>query len=237
MRRGPRGGTLQVGVVMKLLMVGGLIGCLAAGVWAQPRRTYGSRSGFGNVVFPGTGNAPRLGHPLSIVDPTFAGRLSATISGFPPYTGAPVGARRTRWAAPLWPAYYPLFIGGYYPPALDPTPNVVIYQPPQPAAPVVINQYFGSEAAPKPAEESTVRTYEAPVRTPAEPAEASLSFLIATKDRSVFSAAAYWVEGDELHYVTPRGKHEHLPLAKVDRELSEKLNENHKVQFRLPPAK
>ena len=53
----------------------------------------------------------------------------------------------------------------------------------------------------------------------------------------MFSAAAYWVEGETFHYVTPRGKHEQLPLSQVDRELSEKLNENHQVQFRLPPAK
>ncbi len=222
---------------MRLLVVGGLIGCLAAGAWAQPGRTYGSRSGFGNVVFPGTGNAPRLGHPFSITDPTFARRLGATISGFPPYTGAPVGAHRMRFSTPIWPAFYPMFVGGYYPPAPEPAPNVVVYQPAQPAPPVVINQYFSSEVAPKPAEESNVRVYDAPVRAPAEPPEAPLSFLIATKDRSVFSAAAYWVEGDALHYVTPRGKHENIPLANVDRELSEKLNENHQVQFRLPPAK
>jgi hypothetical protein len=130
-----------------------------------------------------------------------------------------------------------MFAGGYYQPVAEPVPNVVVYSPPPQAPPVVINQYFSSEAAPRPAEESNVRVYDAPARTPAEPPEASLSFLIATKDRSVFSAAAYWVEGDALHYVTPRGKHESIPLASVDRELSEKLNENHQVQFRLPPAK
>lgn len=218
---------------MRLLVVGGLIGCLAAGAWAQHRRTYGSRSGFGNVVFPGTGNAPRLGRPFSISDWSFAGRLSATISGFPPYTGAPAGVRR--WGRPVagWPWIYPVFVGGYY----QPGPSVVVMPAPQTAPPVVINQYFSSEPAARPAEEANVRVYEAPVRTPAEPAGASLSFLIATKDRSVFSAAAYWVEGDTLHYVTPRGKSESIPLANVDRELSEKLNENHQVQFRLPPAK
>jgi len=236
----PHGGNLQVGVVMRLLVVGGLVGCLAAGALAQHRRTYGSPSGFGNILFPGTGTAPRLGHPFSITDPTFAGRLSATISGFPPYTGAPVGPYRGRRYAATWPLMYPLFVGGYYWP--DPAPAPAIYPPAQAPPQVVINQYFTGEpprpAEGKSAEESKLRIYEAPVRTPAaEPAEPAVSFLIATTDRSVFSASAYWVEGDTLHYVTPRGKHEQIPLAKVDRQLSEKLNEGHQVEFRLPPAK
>jgi hypothetical protein len=221
---------------MRLVVVGALAGCLAAGALAQPRRTYGSPSGFGNVVFPGTGTAPRLGHPFSITDTTFAGRLAATISGFPPYTGAPVGPYRTRRYPAAWPLLYPVFTGGYYyPPA--PEPSVAVYPPVQAAPPVVINQYFSGEAARaaerKPAEDSNVRIYDAPAPQPAEP---PLSFLIATTDRSVFSASAYWVEGDTFHYVTPYGKHEQIPLAKVDRQLSEKLNEGHAVEFRLPPA-
>jgi hypothetical protein len=215
-----------------------LIGCLAAGAWAQHRRTYGSPSGFGNVVFPGTGTAPRLGHPFSITDPTFAGRLAATISGFPPYTGAPAGLHRSRRFASSFPLMYPVYVGGYSYPTPELVPNFTMYAPPQAAPPVVINQYFSGEAARPaarpPAEDSNLRVYDAPAPQPAEP---PLSFLIATTDRSVFSASAYWVEGDTLHYITPRGKHEQIPLAKVDRPLSEQLNEGHAVEFRLPPAK
>jgi len=232
---------------MRLLVVSGLIGCLAACAWAQHWRTYGSRTGFGNILFPGTGtapplgHAPRLGHPFSITDTSFARRLGGIVSGFAPYTGAAVGPYRGRGYAATWPLMYPVFVGGYYYAQPEPGPGVV-YPPPQATPPVVINQYFSTEAARaaerKPAEESNLRIYDAPVRTPAaEPAEPPLSFLIATTDRSVFSASAYWVEGDTLHYITPRGKHEQIPLAKVDRPLSEKLNEGHEVEFRLPPAK
>lgn len=224
---------------MRGLMVGVLTVGLAASLWAQPRRTYGSPSGFGNVVFPGTGSPPPLKHPFSISDSTFAQRLSATISGFPPYTGAPsrpFGPRRAMM--PMAPLGFPVFVGGYYqPPAYEPAPQVVYYPPAQPAPQVVIHQYFSGEAARPAAEESNLRIHDVPARTPAEPAEAPFSFLIATRDRSVFSAAAYWVEGETFHYVTPRGKHEQLPLAQLDRELSEKLNENRQVQFRLPPVK
>ena len=95
---------------MRLLMVGGLIGCLAAGALAQHRRTYGSPSGFGNILFPGTGTAPRLGHPFSITDPSFARRLGGIVSGFAPYTGAPVGPYRGRRYAATWPIMYPCLL-------------------------------------------------------------------------------------------------------------------------------
>ncbi len=226
---------------MRVLVVGGLAVCLAAGAWAQPRN-YGSRSGFGNVVFPGTGHAPPLWSPFSITDPTFARRLGATISGFPPYTGAPLQPYRSGRRPAVVPWVYPVFAGGYYyGPGYEPAPSVIVTAPPQPAPQVVIHQYFGGESARsgerKAPEESNLRIYDAPARTPSEPAEASLTFLIATKDHSVFSAAAYWVEGEELHYVTPRGRHEKIPLASVDRQLSEKLNEGHQVEFRLPAAR
>jgi hypothetical protein len=224
---------------MRELMVSVLAVGLAGTLWAQPRRTYGSRSGFGNVVFPGTGSAPPLQHRFSISDPSFAQRLSATISGFPPYTGAPArpfGLRRTMM--PMAPLGFPVLVGGYYQtPVYEPAPPVVYYPPAQPAPQVVINQYFSTETARPAAEEPNLRIHDVPARTPAQPAEVPFSFLIATRDRSVFSAAAYWVEGETFHYVTPRGKHEQLPLTQLDRELSEKLNENRQIQFRLPPAK
>ena len=56
--------------------------------YARPN-TYGSITGFGNVVYPGTGHAPVINN--SITDTGFAARLGATVSGYPPYTGAPTG--------------------------------------------------------------------------------------------------------------------------------------------------
>lgn len=209
---------------------------LASGtIWAQrgPRpehRTYGSPHGFGSVVFPGTGTAPRAGVPFSAPS-SFPQRLAATVSGWPPYTGAPAAdplRRRER----IYPMLWPVWVGGYYPPP-EPAPQITIIMPPQPApAPVTINQYFSGEA--KPAERETVSTYQAPVKTPVEPPADSVIFLIALKDSSVYSAAAYWVEGDTLHYITPQGRHNKVSLELVDRPLSEKLNQGRKVEFRLP---
>jgi len=228
------------------LAVGGI---LAAGVLAAQRapvtggrpewRTYGSPHGFGNVVFPGTGTAPRAGIPFSMPS-SFAQRLGAIVSGWPGYTGAPAVdplRRRTTVVPMIWPVY----VGGFYP--YEPTqPNVTIITPPQQAPPVIINQYFGTDAGPTLVRESasereTVHTYQVPVRTPSEPPADRVTFLIALKDSSVYSALAYWIEGETLHYITTQGKHNQVSLELVDREVSEKLNRGRQVEFRLPPPK
>jgi len=217
--------------------------CLAAGLallacaaWSQrggrpEYRTYGSPHGFGNVVLPGTGTAPRAGVPFSSPS-SFAQRLGWTVSGWPGYTGAPARDplhRRTAVVPMIW----PVFVGGYYP-YPEPQPNItIIMAPPQPASPpVTINQYFAGEA--RTPERDTVNTYQAPVRTPVEPPADSVTFLIALKDSSIYTAVAYWVEADTLHYITPQGRHNRVSLELVDRALSEKLNQGKKVEFRLP---
>lgn len=201
------------------------------------RNNYGSRSGFGNVVFPGTGHAPGVpSSPFSISDPGFAGRLAATVSGSPAYTGAPSGGGRARAVYGYYgvPAYgYGYTYGGYAQPAAQPQ---VIYAP-QPAAPVIINQYFGN-AAPQPrngAADLTPR--EAPRKTPVEPAAETRSFLIAFKDHAIYSAMAYWVEGETLHYVTPQGAHNQASLDLIDREFTDKLNRERNVEFKLSAQK
>jgi hypothetical protein len=68
-------------------------------------------------------------------------------------------------------------------------------------------------------------------------AEESPTFLIAFKDHTIYSAIAYWVEGDTLHYVTNQSTHNQVSLDLVDRELSDRLNRERQVDFRLPPRK
>lgn len=246
---------------MRTLILAGSVCWFGLGVWAErpgvvgrshaPYRTYGSPTGFGNILFPGTGSAPPLTSPFSITDTTFAQRLGATISGFPPYTGAPIGAQRGRRGAVAAPVLYPVFVGGYsYPYTYEQQPNVVVVYPAQTAPPVTIYQSFTQEPGParpvireygpgswdNPPQDSGVRVYDAPSRTPAAPADERVIFLIALKDGSVYSAVAYWVEGETLHYLTPQAQHNQVSLDLVDRQVSEKLNQGRKVEFRLPPA-
>ena len=227
-------------------------------IQVTPQHTAGSSSGFGRVLFPGTGQPPPNGFvsgrvlfpatggppgsPLSITDPTFAARLGATVSGLNQ------GHEFRRFQRPVAAPYaYPIYVGGGYPDygygyQSDQQPNVTIVNPPQQAPQVVINQNFIPERATPVVREygedssGAVRIYEAPGR---EPVEASAEdntnyYLIAFKDHSIYSAFAYWVEGDTLHYVTPQRVHNQASLSLVDRDLTEKLNRNFNLQVKLP---
>ena len=231
--------------------------------FSSPPPASAARSGFGRVIFPVTGQPPPTGFnsgrvlfpgtggppgsPLSITDTTFAGRLGSTVSGL--NNGG--GFRRFRRNENVVPFAYPVYIGGYgdygngygYPPPDQSSqPNVTIVNPPQQVPQVIINQNFIPEHANPVMRDYTddssggIHIYEAPGREPADAsADDNASFyLIAFKDHSIYSAFAYWVEGDTLHYVTPQRVHNQASLSLVDRELTEKLNRNHSMQVKLP---
>jgi hypothetical protein len=218
-------------------------------------RTYGSPSGFGNILFPGTGTAPPLVNPYLRPGPTFAQSLGATVGGHPRslILGRP-DARRTLpvvipYAVPVWTGY------GYAPAPAEYSPVTVVNQPPQQPA-VIINQYYSSDVAkpvvrdytqtelPPPAS-SSLRSFQAPVPSQPEPAKRDAAapapdpkptiYLIAYKDQSIYPALAYWIEGDTLHYITPQGSHNRASLELIDREFSEQLNRERNVEFSLAP--
>jgi len=210
-------------------------------------RTYGSPSGFGNILFPGTGTAPPLVNPFLRPGPTFAQRLGATVGGHPSslLLGRPDARRAVPvvipYAVPVWTGY------GYgYPPP-------VVNAPPQQPA-VIINQYFSADSAkpvvrdysqaelPEPAS-SSLRSFQAPVPSHPEPPQRDAAgqgedpkptiYLIAFKNQSIYPALAYWIEGDTLHYITPQGSHNRASLELIDREFSERLNRERNVDFSL----
>lgn len=214
-----------------------------------PFRTYGSSTGFGNILFPGTGNMPPMGG--------FADRFGSTISGSPGYGGIPWNRRGRGSVGAVWPLAYPVVVGDAYGYEQAP-PNVTIVMPPvQPQAsapPVTIQQYFGEGAKPvvreygpngeeltpdASDETGSVRTYRAPAKKTAAPSpdDDRVMFMVALKDSSVYTAVAYWVEGETLHYITTQGDHNQVSLDLVDRATSDKLNRGRKVPFRLPPPK
>jgi hypothetical protein len=221
--------------------------------------TYGSRTGFGNVVFPGTGHAPNA-PPFSITNPGFASQLGATV-GVGGFHGFGNGFGRGHGGVIAVPFAYPVIVGGGYsgfgygydsgygypaapypPQAYPPQPYPVQpYSGPQ----VIINQTFLPETARPVVREYTpenpsgegTRPYEAPAR-PSADADASDNgtnfYLIAFKDHSIYSAYAYWIEGDTLHYVTAQRAHNQVSLDLVDRELTQRLNRNRNLQVKLP---
>lgn len=223
-----------------LLLAGGLMAQRSAYVGTGPGGSnFGSRSGFGNIVFPGTGRAPGAVLPGPGIDGGFAYRLGATVSGFPAYTGAPAYGRGRGFAMPVaYPIAYPVAYPVYQEPQ---QPNMTVIYPP----PVVINQNFAPEVA-RPAviqeierdgSSDGIRVYQPQARQNPEPAapasEEKRSYLIALKDHTIYAAFAYWFEGDTLHYVTTHGTHNQASIDRVDRELTERLNRERNVPFRL----
>jgi hypothetical protein len=219
---------------------------------AIPRSVMSPRTstpGFGSVVFPGGSTAPgRAVFPGAgqfpvgtITDTSFASRLGATVSGLND------GRRFRHFREPLLVPYaYPVYLGSYadyngYQGYGQDQPNITIINPPQQTPQVIINQNFIPERATPVMHEYTedssgVHVYEAPSRNPADNVaeEATDYYLIAFKDHSIYSAFAYWVEGDTLHYVTPQRVHNQASVTLVDRELTEKLNRERNLQVKLP---
>jgi len=48
---------------------------------------------------------------------------------------------------------------------------------------------------------------------------------------------AYWVDGETLHYFTTGNTHNQASLSLIDRELTERLNRELGIDFKLPAAK
>jgi hypothetical protein len=210
--------------------------------------TPGIRRNFGNVAFPGTGG-PKVTIPFSITDPTFGARLGQVVSGqsvWGPSGYAGTAGTRANWRRPTTiiaplAVGFPVYTGGYETPyaegPVQQQPNITVIYPPQ-QTPVVLNQY-GSGDARQSAPADTVSVYQAPVRSGDNPNGQSLNepvtgYLIAFKDHAIYSAVAYWVEGDTLHYFTSGNVHNQASVSLVDRELTERLNREKGTEVRLP---
>ena len=80
----------------------------------------------------------------------------------------------------------------------------------------------------------TAQAVQAAKSSPEEAQPPAPLFLIAMKDKTINAAAAYWVDGPMLNYVTQQGVHVIVRLDLVDRGLSRDLNRQRNVEFRLP---
>jgi hypothetical protein len=202
---------------------------------APPGRSLGG-AGFGRILFPGTG-APA------------AVRNTGPRGGFgfipqPPPAPHPTGHGRTVIVP------YPVYYGGDYypydaPPAVQAGPDYEQYAQQSPL--VIMNQSFRPDTAnPVLRDYSSVPLPEPAPRTADGPRpvlsnytndDSPTIYLIAMKDRTIFAAIAYWMDGETLNYVTRDANINHASLELVDRELSRQLNQDRNVEFKLPPAK
>lgn len=223
----------------------------SVGVYGYVPNVYGSSSGFGNVVFPGTGHAPGTYSPFSIVQPGFAAGLQNSVSGF----GFGHGFRRfgqrsntivVPYGVPIY-GGYGYGAGGYYG-----EPYPAPYQE-QPDAGVPYGQGYGEPQPPQviyvvpsePDRSTSTAAPQGPVIytvpphdndgyvevTPATPAKPI--YLIALKNASIYSATDYWVQDGTLHYLTTSGAHNQISLDQVDLDFTSRLNRERGVDFRL----
>ena len=200
----------------------------------------GIQRGFGNVVFPG-GAGPRLVVPFSATDPRFL-LARPGVAGARFGRGFGDGFGRRGGNVILAPYAVPVYVGGFYdnpylgadgqpqqvaPP--QPQPNITVVYPPL-QQPMVMSPYpdaAGVAAAGPPAPET-----QPAAGPPAAPEPET--YLIAFKDRTIYSAVAFWVDGDTLHYFTSGNMHNQASLSLVDKELTQRLNKELGIDLRLP---
>jgi hypothetical protein len=213
---------------------------LATGVFGQavhrnfgsvifPGGTAGTSPGitrsFGSVVFPG-------GAPMQ---PVYGGAGVQTHLGKSNFRRNPAIGRGTG-IAPAYIYAFPVYVGVYD------NSNAPQEQtaPQEQAVPVMIEAGPDGEYTTT-SQHQTSTVYQPEQRPeeleePAKPADPP-HYLLAFKDHSIYSAVAYWVDGDTLHYFTAGNTHNQASMSLVDRQLTERLNRELGIDFTLPPAK
>lgn len=238
---------------MRSLIVAGTFFCLLGTAFGQGRGQYWSLGGYGNVLFPGTGHAP-VTPPGGVTGPRY---FTGGGRGY----GAVAHPQHGRGNVVLYPVFYGGYGYGYAPGyGYDPSLGYAPAEGDQPPIvnsgsmpPVVINQNFvPPQANPVVREygpggasddQSSLKMYQAP--TPgqsapqgqlANPDQATI-YLLAFKDHTIVQALGYWMDGSTLHYVTMDHDLNQVSLDLIDRDLSQRLNGERGVEFRLPPAR
>jgi hypothetical protein len=215
---------------MRTLVGSGLWLLLATGLFAQHHGGFRNphpfaQGTFSNAVLPGS--APRLGGP-------FAGQ------NFRRQPSVPAAGRSGTVITYGYPVVYayPVYVGGYLdnafpaepPPEQPPSSTMIDLSQPAPA----VVEDFSSDDAQDPTTPTAAAADSQPVEEPASTHEPS-HYLIAFKDHTIYSAVAYWVDGDTLHYFTSGNTHNQVSLSLIDRDLTERLNKESGLEVKLPP--
>jgi len=218
-----------------------------------------SLGGFGNVVYPGMGHAPGATPPIgqfgswpagysrSFANPGRASHPNhgaTVIVPYPVYYGGYYGYDPS--AAGYANAPGPVDgsgasygdDGAQYGAGLA---SVVINQnfvPPQ-ANPQVRD--YTADQPPQQQEQSGLKLYQSPTHPYADAAAQRAAagdqptiYLVALRDHTIVQALGYWMEGSTLHYVSVEHTLNQLSIDLVDRDLSQRLNDERGLDFRLP---
>jgi hypothetical protein len=79
-----------------------------------------------------------------------------------------------------------------------------------------------------------MREYYGPRVLQESRAGSSPIYLIAEKDGVIRAVWAYWVEGATLRWINLQKQQGQMPLDRLDRALTEQLNRERGVDFRIP---
>lgn len=173
--------------------------------------------------------------------------ISRPLGGIAPSSSLSANARRHRTTGAsgyFGPVYYVpnAYDNGYssssYSIFNQPANPALYYPSPSDAQsppPVIVNQYFNTRRGTTQTQNGdTSTTTETNEATPGDPiGNPQKYYLIAYKDHSVYSALAYWLESDTLHYVTTQNTHNQASLALIDLDQTTKLNADNSVPFSL----
>jgi hypothetical protein len=224
-----------------------------------------SLGGFGSVLYPGTGHAPGATPPIGqfasagfshgFASPGRTAHPQHGAVGIVPYPVYYGGYYGSGYYDPSAAGYSNGYAPGYAPGYSDDgsqsgpgLPSVVINQnfvPPQ--ANPQVRDYSGDQQQPQqPQNQSGLKLYEAPPSHPyadaaaaqrAQAGDQPTIYLIALRDHTIVQALGYWMEGSTLHYVSAEHTLNQLSIDLVDRDLSQRLNDERGLEFRLPQAR
>jgi hypothetical protein len=162
-----------------------------------------------------------------------------------------------------YPVYYGGYYGGYYDGSTGYDPSAAGYAPGygsgyaddgsqaygQGMPSVVINQNYVPQQGGNPQvreytgdqsqqNQSGMKLYQAPPSHPYTDAQRASDqptiYLIAFRDHTIVQALGYWMQGSTLHYVSAEQTLNQVSIDLVDRDLSQRLNDERGLDFRLP---
>ena len=217
---------------------------LVTTAFGQRRGQFWSPGGYGNVLYPGTGHAPP---PGGVAWPNFFGRPL-------PAARPTLGSTATSGVIVILPnpAYDDRSLddqSGMYPPADgSQTPTNTNFNN---QSPVIIDQNFapplndlpfanqypaaGPPASRNSATSSASAAQDAPNRMDND--GKPTIYLIAFKDHRIVAALGYWIEATMLHYVSVGYALNHASIALIDPDLSQRLNRERGIDFKLTGLK
>jgi hypothetical protein len=196
---------------------------------------YSPPGGYGNVPLPGPGR-------VSSMPP-------GDITGFH-FPHLPTPQRRSTGPQPSlvivpWPVYDSGYIADHLGNDQQEDLGQTAVTESNPAPPVLINQSLGpAPESPQPGPSNSKDGAQAFVKARCKAIELQAAdegrptiYLLAFKDHRIVQAFGYWMEVGTLHYVSVEYGLNQVSLNLIDRNLSQRLNDERGIAFSLPATK